>query len=176
LDAWLRSPASEKGTFLIAGEFLPAYSEKLRHQLSHPSVRVLGHRRDIPELMRRCDVLVLPSIEEGSALVTYEARGSGCVLLVSDATGAICEHLKTGLVHHAGDVAVLTEHITMLDKDRTLLDRLRRASLSTTHEVTWMAAGTRLLHAYEKVIAAHRNKGQEGSVAEDSRSGKASRA
>ena len=34
-------------------------------------------------------VLVLPSIEEDSALVTYVARASGCVLLVSDAAGAM---------------------------------------------------------------------------------------
>ena len=31
LEAWLRSPASKDGTFLIAGEFLPAYREKLAH-------------------------------------------------------------------------------------------------------------------------------------------------
>jgi glycosyltransferase involved in cell wall biosynthesis len=102
--------------------------------------------------MRKCDVLILPSIEEGSALVTHEARGSGCVLLVSDAAGAICEHLKTGLVHSAGDVAALTEHVTMLHEDTALLERLRRTSLSTAHEVTWTAAGARLLHAYRQVI------------------------
>ena len=43
--------------------------------LAHPSVQVLGHRTDVPELMRNSDILVLPSIEEGSALVTSEARG-----------------------------------------------------------------------------------------------------
>ena len=58
--------------------------------LAHPSVRVLGQRNDVPELMRQSDIFVLPSIEEGSALVTSEARGSGCVLLVSDAAGAVC--------------------------------------------------------------------------------------
>ncbi len=29
LEAWLRSPASKDGTFLIAGGFLPDYQEKL---------------------------------------------------------------------------------------------------------------------------------------------------
>ena len=74
LEAWLRSPASEDGTFLIAGEFLPAYQEKLASMLAHPSVKVLGHRNDVPELMRQSDILVLPSLEEGSALVTSEAQ------------------------------------------------------------------------------------------------------
>ena len=46
LEAWLNSPACRNGTFLIAGSFIPAYEEKLRSMLSHPSVKVLGHRED----------------------------------------------------------------------------------------------------------------------------------
>ncbi len=90
LEAWLRSPACREGKFLIAGEFVPGYTEKLSSMLSHPSVKMLGFRNDVPDLMRQSDILVLPSIEEGSALVTSEARGSGCVLLVSQASGAYC--------------------------------------------------------------------------------------
>jgi len=155
LEAWLHSPAHHTGKFLIAGSFVPGYAEKLSLRLQHPSVRVLGHRNDLPELLRKCDILVLPSIEEGSALVTYEARGSGCVLLVSEATGAICEHLKTGLVHPVGNVATLTTHFTMLHEDRGLLERLRSASLGTARDATWATAATRLLQAYRKVIANH---------------------
>lgn len=154
LEAWLESPARRDGTFLIAGEFLPAYAERLAPMLADPSVRVLGHRNDAPELMRRSDVLVLPSIEEGSALVTAEARGSGCVLVVSDAAGANCTHLENALVHRVGDVNALTQHITMLHEDRSLLERLRAASLNTVPEITWTAAGVKLLEAYREVIDA----------------------
>ena len=59
LEAWLQSPASATGTFMIAGEFLPAYREKLAPMLAHRSVKVLGHRNDVPELMRQSDILVL---------------------------------------------------------------------------------------------------------------------
>ena len=89
LEAWLRSPASTDGTFLIAGDFLPAYREKLAPLLAHPSVQVLGHRDDVAELMRVSDVLVLPSIEEGSALAANEAIASGCVPLVSDRASGV---------------------------------------------------------------------------------------
>ena len=41
--------------------------------------------------MRACHVLVLPSFEEGSALVTYEGRACGCVLVISDRAGAPAE-------------------------------------------------------------------------------------
>jgi glycosyltransferase involved in cell wall biosynthesis len=156
LEAWLKSPASKDGTFLIAGEFLPAYQEKLASMLAHPSVKVLGHRTDVPELMRQSDILVLPSIEEGSALVTSEGRASGCVLLVSEATGANCKHMENALVHSVGDVAALTQHLTMLHEDRALLQRLRATSLATASELTWAAAGVKLLEVYRETIAAHR--------------------
>ena len=156
LEAWLRSPASKEGTFLIAGEFLPAYQEKLAPMLAHPSVKVLGHRNDVPELVRKSDILVLPSIEEGFGLVITEAMGSGCVPLASEACTEICDHMKTGLMHRVGDVDALTQHITMLHEDRALLEKLRVAGLAAAPGVNWTAAGRILLDVYRETIAAHR--------------------
>jgi glycosyltransferase involved in cell wall biosynthesis len=157
LEAWLHSPASKDGTFLIAGEFLAAYQEKLAPMLSHPSVRVLGHRNDVPKLMRESDILVLPSIEEGFGLVITEAMGSGCVPLASEACTEICNHMSSGLVHKIGDVQALTQHITMLHENRALLERLRAGALQAAPEVTWTAAGVRLLDVYRETIAAYRS-------------------
>jgi len=155
LEAWLQSPACQDGSFLIAGEFVPGYAAKLAPMLSHPSVRVLGHWKDVPTLMEKSDVLVLPSIEEGSALVTSEARASGCVLLVSEATGAPCKHMETGLIHRVGDVAALAQHITMLHENRELLAKLRAASLGGVPDITWTVAGVKLLQLYRETIAAY---------------------
>ena len=153
LEAWLRSPASRDGRFLVAGDVLPAYADRLSAELAHPSVQVLGHRTDVPELMRRSDVLVLPSIEEGFGLVCTEAMGSGCVPLVSDACTEICRHLENALVHRVGDVNGIEEHITLLHRDRHLLTRLREEGLRTAPDITWTAAGVMLLDAYRKLLA-----------------------
>jgi glycosyltransferase involved in cell wall biosynthesis len=154
LEAWLQSGAQKEGTFQIAGQFVPGYAEKLAPMLNHPSVKVLGHRHDVAELMRASDILILPSIEEGSALVTSEARGSGCVLLVSEAAGAICRHMENALVHRVGDVQALASHIRMLDENRALLETLRAASLRTVSEITWGAAGVKLLQVYQEILEA----------------------
>jgi len=158
LEAWLKSPAHITGTFMIAGEFLPEYRDRLASMLAHPSVKELGHRNDVPELMRKSDILVLPTIEEGSALVTAEARGSGCVLLVSEAAGASCRHMENALVHNVGDIEALEQHFTLLHQDRALLRRLRECSLATVSELTWMAAGVKLLDVYRETIAAYRSE------------------
>ena len=166
LEAWLNSPASRDGTFQIAGEFLPGYAERLSSMLSHRSVKVLGYRNDVPELMRKSDILVLPSIEEGSALVVSEAIGSGCVPLVSDASTGNCRHMVNGLVHRVGDVATLAEQFSLLYQDRALLKKLRAGALKMAHEVTWTAAGKTLLNAYEGIIGSTRGRRSPGSRAE----------
>ncbi len=155
LEAWLKSAACRTGSFLIAGEFLPAYQQKLAQMLAHPSVKVLGHRNDVAELMRISDILVLPSIEEGFGLVITEAMGSGCVPLASEACTEICSHMQTGLVHKVGDVESLSHQISMLNEDRALLERLRTASLMACPGLTWTAAGARLLDVYRETIEAH---------------------
>lgn len=149
LEAWLSSPASQTGTFTIAGEFLPAYREKLAVMLEHPSIRVLGHRNDVSELMRCSDVLILPSLEEGSPLVCMEAVGSGCVPLVSDACAEVAVQ-ENAFVHKTGDVETLARHITTLAEQPEQLARMRSACLAVAPQFTWASAGRQLLRAYEQ--------------------------
>jgi glycosyltransferase involved in cell wall biosynthesis len=152
LDAWLRSPAHRDGIFLIAGSFLPAYETKLAPLMADPSVQVLGHRTDVPELMRRSDILVLPSLEEGSPLAALEALGSGCVPLVSDVCSGACRHMENALVHPAGDVEMLADHIGRVHADAALLATLRAAAIESAASLTWTAAGRELLHAYREAV------------------------
>jgi glycosyltransferase involved in cell wall biosynthesis len=165
LEAWLRSPASQDGTFLIAGDFLPAYQQKLASMLAHPSVKVLGHRNDVPELVRQSDLLVLPSIEEGFGLVCTEAMASGCVPLVSDACTDLCRHMDNSLVHPVADVNALAQQITSLHQDRALLARLRKNGLDFAPSVTWDAAGEVLLDVYREVVTTGKSTSTEYALA-----------
>ena len=148
LRAWLDCGAAEHGRFVIAGAIDADYRAVLEPLLVHPSVHEQGYVDDPAALMRSFDVLVLPSVEEGSALVTYEARASGCVLAVSDHTGAVCRDGVDGLVHRAGDQEALTAHLRELAGDGELLARLRATSLAGAGELTWSAAGAVLAGAY----------------------------
>jgi glycosyltransferase involved in cell wall biosynthesis len=156
LEAWLRSPANEDGRFLIAGDWLPEYRDVLAPLLAHPSVEVLGHRDDVPDLMAAADVLLLPSIEEGFGLVCVEAMGAGAVPMVSDACTDECVHERNALVHHVGDVDAIAAQFTELHQDRAKLERLQAAAVADAPKLTWIAAGERLVEVYEDVVARHR--------------------
>jgi glycosyltransferase involved in cell wall biosynthesis len=150
LRAWVESGAAASGRFVICGEILPAYRTRIGDLLSHPSVEERGFVRDVGEIMREADVLFLPTVTEGSALVTYEAQAAGCALIVSDAAGAPCEHRRQGLIHRARDLDSLVEHTALLNGDAALLRTLQAGALANAATLTWRAAGQRLADAYRE--------------------------
>lgn len=154
LRAWVDSGAARHGRFVICGSFVEGYAEVLAPWLAHPSVEVRGFVSDPAEVMRAHDILVLPSVEEGSALVTYEAQASGCVPVVSDAVGARCTHDVDGLVHPARDLATLTQQFTRLSASPDVVARLRGAALEHRPMLTWDAAADALAAAYERAVSA----------------------
>lgn len=155
LQAWKDADiARQGGQFLICGSFVTGFAEFLGPLLTLPGVKVLGHRKDLPAILSTADVMVLPSFEEGSALVTYEGRGAGCVLLVSHAAGAVARDGVDALIHSPGDVTRLREHFDLISRDRAYLERLRAESLAGIGQLTWEHAGARLDACYHQALIA----------------------
>jgi len=155
LEAWVKSAASKTGKFYICGRFVPGYQQVLNKWLHAPGIEYLGFVKDVAAIMRRCDVLVMPSLAEGSALVTYEARACGNILLVSSSSGAICKHMENALVHTPGDVDTLRDHIDLIASDTNLFSHLRKNSISTLSDLTWERAAEILVDIYWKCLSAH---------------------
>ncbi|OHV42750.1 group 1 glycosyl transferase [Pseudofrankia sp. BMG5.36] len=151
LEAWEKAGLSGRDAELtICGTFEPRYHALLTPTLDRLGIRMAGFVDDVPSFLRRADVLALPSVEEGSALVTYEAQASGCALLVSRQAGAVVTHGEQGLIHEAGDVAALARDLARLAADREMLARLRRGALRGRDHLTWDYAGVALMDAYRE--------------------------
>jgi glycosyltransferase involved in cell wall biosynthesis len=148
LEAWHRSGAADRGQFVICGQYVSGYREFLEPLLNHASVREMGFVADVEQTMSCADALVLPSIEEGSALVTYEARGAGCVVLASDAAGAVGTDGRDILLHRARDVDTLARQLRDLSGDRSTLEAFRRRSLQSVERLAWSHAAQTLMDQY----------------------------
>lgn len=154
LEAWRRCEAFKDAKLSVYGRIVDGYERILDPYRFMPGVEFHGFTDDAAGILQSADVLILPSFEEGSALVTYEAQGCGAVPMVSDATGAMCQHEVSGMIHPAGNVEVLTEHIRRLKDDRPFLETLRKGVVAQRDKLTWMAAAERLEHCYEAARAA----------------------
>jgi glycosyltransferase involved in cell wall biosynthesis len=92
-------------------------------------VHFLGFRSNASALMRSLDVLVAPSLTEGSPLVTLEAMAAG-VPVVASAVGGIPDqirHDKDGLLVPPGDTDALGNALLALLRDPPRARRLGEA-------------------------------------------------
>ncbi len=92
-------------------------------------VHFLGFRSDASALMKSLDVLVVPSVTEGSPLVTLEAMAAG-VPVVASAVGGIPDqirHDKEGLLVPPGDPDALGDALLALLRDHERARRLGEA-------------------------------------------------
>jgi glycosyltransferase involved in cell wall biosynthesis len=159
LEAWRKSGADANARLSVYGRVVDSYRAVLSEYRDIKNVEFHGFTNNTADVFRAADALVLPSFEEGSALVTYEAQGCGAVPLVSDATGARCIHEISGMVHPAGDADILASHIRRLNEDRTFLETLRKGVVAQRDQLTWAHAAKRLEDCYKTATAAVGHRG-----------------
>jgi glycosyltransferase involved in cell wall biosynthesis len=83
------------------------------------SVDFLGHRADIPDLLRSSTVLVRPSTLEGMPLTVLEAMASGIPVVATDVGGTpeLVEHGVTGYLVKPGDARAVATAVLEIARD-----------------------------------------------------------
>lgn len=116
------------------------------------NVKAVGVKRGeaLREEFRRADMFVLPSVEDGSALVTLEAMLAGLPVVVSDQAGAaLIEDGISGYVVPAGDADALAERMLFLARDsgaRARIGAAGRANAEPRTPDVYGAELTRLVY------------------------------
>jgi glycosyltransferase involved in cell wall biosynthesis len=108
--------------------------------------------RDVLRLMRTCDVLVLPSIVEGRALVQQEAMACGLPLIVTKNAGGddLIAEGETGFLVPIRAPEAIAEKINWCATNRASISGMAIAAQRRASELTWHGYG-------EKVLAAIRS-------------------
>ena len=95
LDAWRRPPPGAR--LRLVGEVEPAIRARFADVLAADTVSAIGFSRDVPGELMRADVALLPSLEEGDPIATYEAASHGLPVIASEA-GAGRIGAETGVI------------------------------------------------------------------------------
>lgn len=105
-------------------------------------VHLLGTRRDIPEILKSCDLFLLPSLFEGLGIVLIEAQAAGLTCVTSDTIppeancgGCLCLSLEQNAHFWA-------EYISKVLDGKVLctIDRMQLNAYSVEHMVKEMEA------------------------------------
>ena len=151
--AALRHPAKR---LRLAGSVHPDIATVLG-RLPQNQVEFLGpvSQERLAQLMSTSHVMVLPSIEEGLALVQGQALACGCPVLCSTNTGG--EDLFTdgveGFIVPVRDVAALTDRMQKLADDPALQQRMSEAALRRVRSIGgWDEYGDRWEALLQKLV------------------------
>ena len=127
--------------FKIAGDGqqltqLTEYFQK--KQYSNISIEFLGlvaYER-MTEVWANSDISVLFSEFEGMSISMLESMGQGCVPIVTDVSGSKekITHGKNGFIVAVGDVASMAQIVADLDENRTRVDQISDACISSLRD------------------------------------------
>jgi glycosyltransferase involved in cell wall biosynthesis len=112
--------------------------------------------REVLELMQSCDVLVLPSLAEGRALVQQEALANGLPLIITENTGGedLIVEGETGFLVPIRSPEKIAEKIAWLADHRDALPAMRIAALKKADEYPWQRYTDRITSAISALLAA----------------------
>jgi glycosyltransferase involved in cell wall biosynthesis len=142
---------------LLAGEVEPAVRPILRR--FEGSFRHLGHlpRSQLASVYSRASVLVLPSVEEGLALVLAQAMACGLPVIATTSTGA--EDLVTdgaeGFIVPIRDPAAIAERVDELRRNDSLLQSMQESAKRRARSLAaWTSYGDSIVRLYRSLLAA----------------------
>ncbi|MFT3735911.1 MAG: glycosyltransferase family 4 protein [Rhodocyclaceae bacterium] len=157
VQAW-RQLQHPRKSLTFVGSPAPELIALLRQRGLWPEeARVLGHmpQSQLKEVMSRSHVMVLPSIEEGLALVQAQSMACGCPVIATTHTGS--EDLFTdgaeGFIVPPRDADALAARLQRLADDKVLRDAMSQAALSKVRSIGgWDAYGVRAGDLYEGLV------------------------
>ncbi|HOO77011.1 MAG TPA: glycosyltransferase family 4 protein [bacterium] len=113
---------------------------------------------ELARLYRRATVFVMPSIEEGMAMVQVQALASGLPLLCTPNSGGgdLIADGREGLVFPAGDADALGESLLSLYRDRDKVRAMSAAAAAAARRFGWDEYGKHVHGAYRRILEERR--------------------
>jgi starch synthase len=134
----------------------PVLQEMRRRGLLTPEVRIVGHvpQPELKTLMSRSHLLVLPSVEEGLALVMAQSMACGLPVLATVPTGAanLFDDGQEGFIVPERDSKALADRMQRLCDEPALATRMRAASLARVSSIGgWSTYGENAASLYRRL-------------------------
>lgn len=155
--AILKFKNNENVKFVIVGDgdYLLQFKEVLGSQISSGQVFCLGYRSDVQQILRGCDIFVLPTLHETLSVALLEASREGLALVASD-TGGIPEIIETGYngeLVSVGDAAGLYRAMNRISKDIELRTTYgTNAAIKVEEKFSTNSIADQIDSAYQEVL------------------------
>ncbi|NTV31257.1 glycosyltransferase family 4 protein [candidate division WWE3 bacterium] len=147
LEAWTRLSVP-KGQFYVVGPIIDQIKPFLG-KYAHDDTIVFTGFTDPKPYYTKSHVFLFPSLEEGSALVTYEAMAQCLALVTTDNAGSVMRDGTDGLLVKPQNVDSIVNALTMLSTDLPLTITYGLNARSHVEDYTWDRYGDTVASLYQ---------------------------
>jgi len=151
LEAWGKLNLRDAELWLV-GEAKKDFRKLKAKGKKQKGVRFLGFRKDVPELMARASVFAFPSLDEGSALVTYEAMAAGLPVITTPNAGSLVRDSIDGYIIPIRDSEALAERLEFFYKYPSQAQAMGESGRERISAFTWERYGEELVKAYIRML------------------------
>lgn len=148
LEAWQQVQFPNKGVFYVVGPILEAIKPFLGKYAEDPSIEIVGYA-DSRSYYLRSSVFIFPSLEEGSALVTFEAMAYGLPVITTYNSGSVVKDGQEGRLIDIRDVHGLIAAIESIAQG---YENMSNQAKLTARRNSWEDYGERIVSEYEKIF------------------------
>ena len=139
---------------MLVGQIEPVIADRYRDLLASDRVEVAGFVKDVHAQFARADVFVIPSLEEGDPLVTYEAALHGLPILASTiGAGRMGDTPRVMEIIDPVDTAAFADALARLADSAELRESLGRSVRGLVSSFSWSDVGARRADALQARFA-----------------------
>jgi glycosyltransferase involved in cell wall biosynthesis len=137
-----------KGKLKLVGNIDEEIKPILKPYLERDDIEHVPFVKDLRDIYREADVFVLPTLEEGSPLVTYLALGAGLPSIVSPmGSGGLIDNGVEGTVIEPHDTDGWIHALQQLSKDADLRMQLGQNAYNKAPSYLWSEVGRKRAQA-----------------------------
>jgi glycosyltransferase involved in cell wall biosynthesis len=152
LEAWDRL-ALPNAELLLVGQMMDEIRPLLTPYLKKGDVRHLGFVPDPVAAYQSASIFVFPSVDEGSAKVTYEAMACGLPVIVTANAGSLAVNGDDGFIVPIRSVEALMEKILFFHENPEAVKVMGRAARSHIENYTWETYRASLIGHYNNILS-----------------------
>jgi len=151
LPAW-KELNLNNAELVVLGRVWPDTAKIVERYKNDSSIRFVGFDSDASVHMKNSDIFVFPTIEEGSALVTYEAMASGLPMVTTYNSGTFARDGKEGFIVPIRDTEALKKKIKYLYDNPDVCKKMSLAARKRAENFSWESSGNKLISTYKKLL------------------------
>ena len=136
------------------GELMDALREQANQLGIGERVFFLGHRDDVPDILRASDISVVASLSEGGPLVLFEAMAGRCATVMTETCGLaeLIEEGRNGFVVPARDSSAIAAKTLALLEDPDLSKEIAEHGREDAFAYDVSSTVTRFQNIYRRMV------------------------